>query len=90
MRIEARFAAAACTLAAAVPAHAQADTGVIQHRGLTFLVFGLVIASTLLITYYASRSNRTAGDFYTAGPRKTASRSRATTFPRRPFSAPRA
>jgi cation/acetate symporter len=67
MRIEARFAAAACTLAAAVPAHAQADTGVIQHRGLTFLVFGLVIASTLLITYYASRSNRTAGDFYTAG-----------------------
>ncbi|MFP6560166.1 cation acetate symporter [Paraburkholderia sp. B3] len=39
----------------------------IQHRGLTFLVFALVIASTLLITYYASRRNRTAGDFYTAG-----------------------
>jgi cation/acetate symporter len=40
---------------------------VIQHRGLTFTVFGLVIASTLLITYFASRRNRTAGDFYTAG-----------------------
>jgi cation/acetate symporter len=68
MRIEARFAVAACMLAAAIPAHAQAaGASLIQHRGLTFLVFGLVIASTLLITYYASRSNRTAGDFYTAG-----------------------
>jgi cation/acetate symporter len=39
----------------------------ISHHFLTFTVFGLVIASTLLITWFASRSNRTAGDFYTAG-----------------------
>ncbi|MGF6757500.1 Na+(H+)/acetate symporter ActP [Paraburkholderia sp. GAS42] len=39
----------------------------IGHHFLTFAVFGLVIASTLLITWFASRSNRTAGDFYTAG-----------------------
>jgi cation/acetate symporter len=39
----------------------------ITHHFLTFAVFGLVIASTLLITWFASRTNRTAGDFYTAG-----------------------
>jgi cation/acetate symporter len=39
----------------------------VQHRGLTFSVFALVIAFTLLITYFASRQNRTASDFYTAG-----------------------
>jgi cation/acetate symporter len=57
-------------LVAVVSTGASAATqavAVIQHRGLTFTVFGLVIASTLLITYFASRRNRTAGDFYTAG-----------------------
>ncbi|MEI6001061.1 cation acetate symporter [Paraburkholderia bengalensis] len=39
----------------------------ITHHLMTFVVFGLVIVSTLLITWFASRSNRTAGDFYTAG-----------------------
>ncbi|WP_436185155.1 MULTISPECIES: solute symporter family protein [unclassified Caballeronia] len=67
MRIDVRFTTAACMLAAALPARAQTGAGVIQHHGLTFLVFGLVIASTLLITYFVSRRNRTAGDFYTAG-----------------------
>ncbi len=41
--------------------------GLVQHRGLTFSVFGLVIASTLVITWFAARRNRSAGDFYTAG-----------------------
>jgi cation/acetate symporter len=51
-----------------VAAHAATQaSAAIQHRGLTFAVFALVIASTLLITYFASRRNRTAGDFYTAG-----------------------
>jgi cation/acetate symporter len=54
-------------LTASLPARAQTGAGVIQHHGLTFLVFGLVIASTLLITYFVSRRNRIAGDFYTAG-----------------------
>ncbi|SOE93709.1 cation/acetate symporter [Burkholderia sp. D7] len=51
-----------------ISARAATQAGaVIQHRALTFAVFGLVIASTLVITYFASRRNRTAGDFYTAG-----------------------
>jgi cation/acetate symporter len=53
-----------------VPTSASADpvaTTAITHHALTFVVFGLVILSTLLITWFASRRNRTAGDFYTAG-----------------------
>ncbi|MFK4444136.1 cation/acetate symporter [Caballeronia udeis] len=51
-----------------ISARAATQAGaVIQHRAITFAVFGLVIASTLVITYFASRRNRTAGDFYTAG-----------------------
>lgn len=53
---------------ASTTAHAEpVANGVITHHALTFLVFGLVIGSTLLITWFASRRNRTAGDFYTAG-----------------------
>ena len=48
-------------------AHAADGAAAIEHRGLTFAVFGLVIGSTLLITWFAARRNRTAGDFYTAG-----------------------
>ncbi|WP_042268887.1 solute symporter family protein [Paraburkholderia heleia] len=67
MRISLRVAAAVCC-ASAASAHAANVTGsAVSHRLLTWLVFGLVIASTLLITWFASRSNRTAGDFYTAG-----------------------
>ncbi|MDB5782828.1 cation acetate symporter [Caballeronia mineralivorans] len=56
------------TTCLSISAHAATQAGaVIQHRALTFAVFGLVIGSTLLITYFASRRNRTAGDFYTAG-----------------------
>lgn len=46
---------------------AEAGRTAVTHHFLTFAVFGLVIASTLLITWFASRTNRTAGDFYTAG-----------------------
>jgi hypothetical protein len=42
-------------LALVLPAaHSQTGAGVIQHRGLTFLVSGLVIASTQLIAYLVS------------------------------------
>lgn len=53
---------------ASVPAVA-ADNGgsVISHHLMTYSVFSLIIGSTLLITWFASRSNRSAGDFYTAG-----------------------
>ncbi|PLZ02130.1 cation acetate symporter [Burkholderia sp. WAC0059] len=62
--------AAAAAVAACASAPARADTvsgSAISHPALTFAVFGLVIASTLVITGFASRRNRTAGDFYTAG-----------------------
>ena len=64
--IAALFATLIGALALSSQANA-AQAAAIQHRGPTFVVFALVIASTLLITYFASRRNRTAGDFYTAG-----------------------
>ncbi len=38
-----------------------------QHRWLTFAVFSVVIAITLMITYVAAKRVRTPADFYTAG-----------------------
>ncbi|MDR2240743.1 MAG: cation acetate symporter [Zoogloeaceae bacterium] len=38
-----------------------------QWRWLTFLVFGVIIAMTLFVTYIAARRVRSASDFYTAG-----------------------
>ncbi|HTJ94209.1 MAG TPA: cation acetate symporter [Pararobbsia sp.] len=52
-----------CNSAMAAEQQASATT----HHLMTFTVFALVIASTLVITWFASRTNRTAGDFYTAG-----------------------
>jgi len=45
------------------------DTALVApvFRGMTFMVFGALLFLTLCITYFASRKNRTAGDFYTAG-----------------------
>jgi cation/acetate symporter len=63
-----RFGAASAVIFAATSASAEPVANVaITHHGLTFLVFSLVIGSTLLITWFASRRNQTAGDFYTAG-----------------------
>ncbi len=53
------------SLAHASPSAASAVTA--GHASFTFAIFGLVIATTLLITYAASRRKRTAGEFYTAG-----------------------
>ncbi len=61
-----RFAGAAVVVSSSADAEPVATTA-ITHHALTFVVFGLVILSTLLITWYAARRNRTAGDFYTAG-----------------------
>jgi len=65
MRTSLRAALAAACGGAPLVAHAA--TSAVSHHLMTYVVFGLVIASTLLITWFASRSNRTAGDFYTAG-----------------------
>src|SRR6266702_3509425 len=62
----ASFAGAAVVVSSSASAEPVATTA-ITHHALTFVVFGLVIFSTLVITYFASRRNRTAGDFYTAG-----------------------
>jgi len=62
-----RLCALGLTGGACTMARAATTLAAIHHRGPTFAVFALVIASTLLITYFASRRNRTAGEFYTAG-----------------------
>ena len=68
MRTSLRAALAVACGAATVCAHAEGTGGAaVSHHLVTYVVFGLVIASTLLITWLASRGNRTAGDFYTAG-----------------------
>ena len=67
-RLRSGVAAAAAIAIASPSAIAEPVANVaITHHGLTFLVFSLVIGSTLLITWFASRRNQTAGDFYTAG-----------------------
>ncbi|MCC6504857.1 MAG: cation acetate symporter [Aquimonas sp.] len=38
-----------------------------DYRWLTFLVFGLIIAATMFVTYLASRRVRSASQFYAAG-----------------------
>jgi cation/acetate symporter len=67
MRTESLRWSLALLLAAATPAFAASGNGIIRHPGPTLAVFGCVILLTALITLYASRRNRTAGDFYTAG-----------------------
>ena len=45
------------------------ETGLVatEYRGMTYMVFGALFMLTMFITYLASRQNRTAGDFFTAG-----------------------
>ncbi|CAK9885880.1 MAG: Cation/acetate symporter ActP [Candidatus Erwinia impunctatus] len=38
-----------------------------NHRSLTFIIFALLFIASLSITWFASRKNNTASDFYTAG-----------------------
>jgi cation/acetate symporter len=61
----------AATLAAlalpSAPVFAQAAVNTTQHQGITFTVFGVVIALTLWVTYVAAKRVRSASDFYTAG-----------------------
>jgi len=66
-RAVALLALGAMLLTAPVANAAQGSAITEGHGGFTFAIFGLVIAATLIITYVASRGNRTAGDFYTAG-----------------------
>lgn len=68
MRTRPRATVALLCGAPVASAHAAGASGsAVSHPLLTYAVFAIVIASTLLITWLASRGNRTAGDFYTAG-----------------------
>ncbi len=64
-----RFAVAAgavALLAVATPALAQGAVAE-KWRWLTFLVFGVIIAMTMFVTYLAAKRVKSAADFYTAG-----------------------
>jgi cation/acetate symporter len=50
-----------------LPAMAQGTVVSSEFRNLTFIVFGALVACTLLITWWAARRNNTVGDFYTGG-----------------------
>jgi cation/acetate symporter len=53
-------------LAAATPALAQGAVAD-KWRWLTFLVFGVIIGTTMFVTYLAAKRVKSAADFYTAG-----------------------
>lgn len=38
-----------------------------SRRILTLLIFGLLIASTLIVTYWTAKKTHSVGDFYAAG-----------------------
>ncbi len=59
-------AAAVALSAAATPALAQGAVAR-QWRWLTFLVFGVIIAATMSVTFLAAKRVKNAADFYTAG-----------------------
>jgi len=61
------YAAAAAALAAvATPALAQGAVAD-KWRWLTFLVFGVIIGTTMFVTYLAAKRVKNVADFYTAG-----------------------
>ena len=57
---------AAAAAAVATPALAQGAVAD-KWRWLTFLVFGVIIASTMFVTFLAAKRVKSAADFYTAG-----------------------
>ncbi len=59
-------AGALSLVAVATPALAQGAVAD-KWRWLTFLVFGVIIASTMFVTYLAAKRVKSAADFYTAG-----------------------
>lgn len=50
-----------------LPSLAQSSVVNSQFRGMTFAVFGALVALTLAVTWWAARRNRSVGDFYTGG-----------------------
>jgi cation/acetate symporter len=50
-----------------LPSMAQSSVVSSQFRGMTFAVFGALVALTLAVTWWAARRNRSVGDFYTGG-----------------------
>lgn len=50
-----------------LPSMAQTSVVSSQFRGMTFAVFGALVALTLAVTWWAARRNRSVGDFYTGG-----------------------
>lgn len=61
------FCLALSALLGAAPAFAQDTVVAAQYRGATFAVFGVLLGFTLLVTWWAAKRNRSAGEFYTAG-----------------------
>jgi cation/acetate symporter len=53
--------------AVSLPSMAQSSVVSSQFRGMTFAVFGALVALTLAVTWWAARRNRSVGDFYTGG-----------------------
>ena len=60
------FAGFVALSAVATPALAQGAVAE-KWRWLTFLVFGVIIAMTMFVTYLAAKRVKSAADFYTAG-----------------------
>ena len=64
-----RFACAAAAIALAAMATPALAQGAVadKWRWLTFLVFGVIIGTTMFVTYLAAKRVKNVADFYTAG-----------------------
>jgi cation/acetate symporter len=56
-------------IAVAIGSIAYASTGAVadDFKWMTFAVFGIIIAGTMVVTYYAARSTHSTSEFYAAG-----------------------
>src|SRR5512136_1065411 len=61
------FALAAIALLACTTAYAAGGAVADEYKWMTFAVFGVIIAITMTITFWAARSTHTTSEFYAAG-----------------------
>ncbi len=61
------FALAAIALLACTTAYAAGGAVADEYKWMTFAVFGVIIAITMAITFWAARSTHTTSEFYAAG-----------------------
>ncbi|MFK3708691.1 cation acetate symporter [Klebsiella sp. NPDC088457] len=64
IRIAATLVAASSSYSYAASGNAVVSEG---HKGITFIIFAVLFIASLGITWFASKKNHSAGDFYTAG-----------------------